>query len=257
MLSVQLKRAKQNIAFLKEGPFPIDLPTLAWAHGVVTIEEGELNTIDAFLTPRNGKYAVVLNQNHLPTRKRFSLAHEIGHLLIAEQESEVQFRRPTCGGTALDPVERACNQLAADILMPEEPFKRVAESYGWGIKGAISLSEMFATSLESTLRRCVDLSSAPIALVQWKLHPSQRPRHLYTPKTSVRNPKILGFDRQKYLTDILALSRAYSEEGIWKGVVPFEVLSRRNALPTTKSFMTESMGVGRGGNRKVFSLVHL
>ena len=257
MLSAQVRRAKRDIAFLAEGPFPIDLVGLANRHGIESIQEKDFRAIDAMLTKTGSLFSIVVNSNHLPTRKRFSIAHEIGHVLIAEQQSEVQFRRPTCGGTALDPVERACNQLAAEILMPEEPFKKNAASYEWGIKGAVALSEIFATSLESTLRRCIELASAPMALVKWKLDPSLRPRHMYTPKTLRTSLRIMGFDRQKYLADVLALSQAYTHEGIWKGAVPFEVLSHRNALPMTRSFLTESMGIGRGDTRRVFSLVRL
>lgn len=257
MLSTRVANAKEAITFLKEGPFPVDLYALAHTHGVTTIEEAELKTIDAFLMPQGDEYTVVVNRNHLPARKRFSIAHEIGHILIAEQQSEMQYRKPTCGGTARDPVERACNQLAADILMPEEPFKAIAESYAWGIQGAVILSEMFATSLESTLRRCVELASIPLALITWRILPSSKPIHRYTLTTPGSSLRVLGFDRQKYLADVPSLSQSYSAQGTWKGIVPFEVSVRGNSLPITRSFVTESMGTGRGDTRRVFSLVRL
>ena len=231
MLRTQMTRARQEVTFLAEGPFPVDVYELAGQYGI-TVEEADLGTVDAVLMLRGNEYVAVVNSKHLPSRKRFSLAHEIGHILIAEQAPDLQFRRPSCGGSSRDPVERACDQLAVEILMPEEPFKRVADSYNWGIKGALSLSTMFSTSLDSTLRRCVELASAQMALVQWKMSSAEKPRHIAI-KTQQNGLRIVGFDRRRCLTDMRSLYQAYHQDGLRKGVVPFEFLPHRSRTSTS------------------------
>ena len=251
-----MKRALQEIAFLAEGPFPVALTRLAHMHGITTITEANLKETDAFMIPDGDAYTVVVNKNHLPVRKRFSIAHEIGHILLA-QSQEVQFRKPVCSGSPRDPIEAACNQLAAAILMPAEPFSKIAASYDWSIRGVNALSQVFDTSVESTIRRCIGLATVPLAFVPWKVTPSKKPRHQYTLTTPLSRLRVLGLDRQHYLADVPSLMQAYSQEGIWEGIVSFEVSSSRKALPVTRSFVTESMGIGRGDTRRVFSLVHL
>ena len=174
MLRTQVTRARQEVAFLAEGPFPVDIRELAGQYGI-TVEEADLGTVDAVLMPRGNEYVAVMNSKHFPSRKRFSLAHEIGHVLIAEQVPDLQFRRLLAVVVREILLSVRADQLAVEMLMPEEPFKRVADSYNWGIKGALSLSTMFSTSLDSTLRRCVELASAQMALVQWKVSSAEKP----------------------------------------------------------------------------------
>ena len=258
MLRTQTARATQGIAFLSEGPFPVDLHSLALSRGITSIKEAQLEALDAFLMPgKDGGYAVVLNSQHSRTRRRFSLAHEIGHVLLAEQEPHVQFRRPSCGGTARDPVERACNLLAAEMLMPTEPFMRNAEAYDWRIQGGIALSQLFDTSLESTFRRYVELANGSVVLVKWALNSSNYPTHIVPPVVAKNSVRIVGFDRRYDLLRFPSLHQAYTQDGIWRGDVGFEILPRGYSFPVVRSYPTESMGYNQGGRRQVFSLVRL
>ena len=242
---------------MSKGPFPVDLRGLALSHGITRIKEAQLEALDAFLTPGDdGGYAVVLNSRHSRARRRFSLAHEIGHVLLAEQETEEQFRRPSCDATAR-PVERACNLLAAEMLMPAEPFRRDAEAYDWRIEGGIALSQLFDTSLESTFRRYVELAKGSIVLVKWALNSSNRPTHIVPPIGAKNSVRIVGFDRRYDLLRFPSLHQAYTQDGIWRGDVGFEILPRGYSFPVVRSYPTESMGYNQGGRRQVFSLVRI
>ena len=259
MLDTYLARAKEEIAFLEGGPFPVDVNSVAVRYGITAVEEDDLGRLDAFLMPigKEKEYLAVLNSTHTPTRKRFSLAHEIGHILLVKQGTETQFRKPSCGGSASDPIERACNQLAAEILMPTEPFKWHAEIHGWGISASRILSRMFDTSLESTLRRIVFLSDSSLSLIKWRLDSSMKPHHIVEPITSNSEVKIIGFDRLNYLEEIPSLHRAYTQNGQWEGLVDFEVSLHKNSFPEIRPFTTESIGVGKDANRVVFSLARI
>lgn len=251
-------RATEEIAFLGDGPFPVDVNSVAIRYGITTVEEDDLGRLDAFLMPigTEGEYLAVLNRAHTPARKRFSLAHEIGHVLLAEQETEARFRRPSCDATAR-PVERACNLLAAEMLMPTEPFKRNADAYDWGIEGGVALSQLFDTSLESTFRRYVDLGNGSIVLVKWALNSSNYPTHIVPPIGAKNSVRIVGFDRRYDLLRFPSLHQAYTQDGIWRGDVGFEILPRGYSFPVVRSYPTESMGYNQGGRRQVFSLVRL
>ena len=67
-----------------------------------------------------------VNSLHHPNRQRFTLAHEVGHILLhrALIESEVHvdkgsLRRDTLASSGVDPVEIAANAFASELLMPE------------------------------------------------------------------------------------------------------------------------------------------
>ena len=76
---------------------------------------------------RHGDQVVIgINSLHHPNRQRFSMAHEIGHLLM-HQGMEVHvdhtYRvnlRNDLSSQAVDPDEIAANRFAAELLMPEE-----------------------------------------------------------------------------------------------------------------------------------------
>jgi Zn-dependent peptidase ImmA (M78 family) len=64
-------------------------------------------------------YAIVVNATDVVERRRFTVAHEIGHFMlhlaqVGEGVSDDQFYRSNLGGQ----LETEANQFAADLLMP-------------------------------------------------------------------------------------------------------------------------------------------
>lgn len=91
-----------------------------------------------------GAYKIYVNSSHPETRKRFTIAHEIGHFLAHkdllekdgdEHIDDVKQPMPALNrdeAEALSAVDREkeiqANQIAAEILMPENKFKKYLES---------------------------------------------------------------------------------------------------------------------------------
>jgi Zn-dependent peptidase ImmA (M78 family) len=65
-----------------------------------------------------------VNSMHAPTRRRFTVAHELGHLLLHKNESlHIDERFPigfrsAASSQAVDASEIEANQFAAELLMP-------------------------------------------------------------------------------------------------------------------------------------------
>jgi Zn-dependent peptidase ImmA (M78 family) len=69
-----------------------------------------------------GDRAVIwLNDADGRRRKRFTLAHELGHLLLHGEEGRGMFRDATFAGTKL---EREANEFAAELLMPASILRK-------------------------------------------------------------------------------------------------------------------------------------
>ena len=93
---------------------------------IIEIEEPE-NNFDGLATIINGKYPViVLNKSFSVERKRFTLLHELGHLLLELPECDEKF------------VENICNMFAAEFLFPQN---LVIKEFG-NKRDSISLREL-------------------------------------------------------------------------------------------------------------------
>ena len=105
---------------------PVPVERIAKAEGAqVAFEpfEGELSGM-LYRDPK-GANVVVVNSLNAKTRQRFTVAHEIGHLLL--HEAPLQVDRPISvrfrderSGLAVDQDEIAANQFAAALLMPRD-----------------------------------------------------------------------------------------------------------------------------------------
>lgn len=78
----------------------------------------------------DGKAVIGVNSSHSANRQRFTIAHELGHLLLhGEEEVHIDEKRPLgrrdeVSSQAVDPREIEANQFAAELLMPAS-FVRV------------------------------------------------------------------------------------------------------------------------------------
>ena len=78
-----------------------------------------------------GSSVIGVNSSHSPSRQRFTIAHEIGHLLLhGDEEIHIDEKRPLgrrdeLSSQAEDPREIEANQFAAELLMPESLTRQV------------------------------------------------------------------------------------------------------------------------------------
>lgn len=89
-------------------------------------------------------YAIYTNANHRRTRRRFTIAHELGHYvlhpdLIGDGITDDALYRSRLG----DPIERQANRFAANLLMP---WDLIIESTRSGLDTVEKLAEKFEVS---------------------------------------------------------------------------------------------------------------
>ena len=101
---------------------------------IVRVPGEEDDDLSGFLYRDGEKAAVIgVNKDQAAVRQRFTIAHEIGHLLLHEndqvhvdREFKVQLRSGVSSqGTNLDEVE--ANRFAAELLMPSELLRSDVE----------------------------------------------------------------------------------------------------------------------------------
>lgn len=101
---------------------PIDLETLAARMGIDQILDTDMIE-DGRLVQSRDRAVIHLRRDLNPRRRRFTLAHELAHRVLAHpQAPAVAYRRAGDG----DDEERLCDQIAASILMPDDWTRRLA-----------------------------------------------------------------------------------------------------------------------------------
>ena len=147
-------------------PAEIDLDAIAWALGA-KVRYRPLDGCEARIIGHGDQAIITVNDRSQPRRKRFSLAHELGHwkfhrgkLLVCRPEDIGH------SGIVLSALERMADSYAADLLMPNYLFDRVARSYTkLNFQTIHAIADVFNVSRTATAIRMIELRHAPAVLV--------------------------------------------------------------------------------------------
>jgi Zn-dependent peptidase ImmA (M78 family) len=105
---------------------PIDVTGLAELKGALVVEEPHDHDTSGFLFRSMGSPPIIgVNAKHFVTRKRFTVAHELGHLLLHAKEGvhvdhAIMKMRDNRASEGTDEEEIEANKFAAEILMPRK-----------------------------------------------------------------------------------------------------------------------------------------
>ena len=134
---------------------PIDLAAICTQIGAV-VEEREMIP-EAAMQVTDGQFRIYLQSNFrempgLSLRRRFSLAHELGHTLFYErQDGELKPRKDAPRG---DSLEDACHQAASMILVPSKALKpELRQQPPASAAAIVEFASRFDVSIEVMLRR--------------------------------------------------------------------------------------------------------
>ena len=219
---------------------------------------------DAITTERSdSKFTVVLNRSHHKSRHRFSIAHELAHLIVEPLiEHRAVHRRKFARGQ--DPegrrIESLCNRLASVILMPKVSVDDIASGSDWSASCIPTIAKAFDVSFEAAARRFVNLHHSSRALLVWRVSADDRPT--YTRNTiwndalgrctirfvdnkspvSARKPGVASGDRVVSTNEDIAITRGYFD---------------RSTTSFSKQVRTETFARGRAPYRTMYSVVHV
>ncbi len=96
------------------------------------------------------------------TRRRFTIAHEIGHFLLRkellDEGTSTSFRGVSSNRSQVKEEEELANLLAAEILMPAMAIRRALTDQSISLSKLQSLARRFDVSQMALLRRAADIS---------------------------------------------------------------------------------------------------
>lgn len=109
---------------ITEAPVPVS--QIAKAQGARIFVDSLEGDLSGFLYRDKAQVVIGVNTHHHPNRQKFTIAHELGHLLLHDQEQlhvDRVFRvrlRNDVSSQGTDEAEREANFFAASVLMPKD-----------------------------------------------------------------------------------------------------------------------------------------
>ena len=180
-------------------PRDIDLELIACEAGAF-IEYRNLESCEAEILGTTNEAIIAVNLSASPERKRFSVAHELGHW-HHHRGRKLRCRvEKMIGEGKQKPEERAANTYAASLLMPSYLLRPVALDYKrLTFKTVVEIADLFQTSLQATAIRLVQSDIWPVILVchgqsgrKWHARAPSVPRKWYPRETL--EPDAFAFD---------------------------------------------------------------
>ena len=178
-------------------------------------------------------------------------------MLSNDSCSGVQHRSPQQVPRQVSPQlneEKLCDQIAAELLMPQSSFKHTAHLHNWEIDSIIELAELFQTSMTATAIRFLDLVPEPSVLISW--HPSTYSGGRLSATWHKQNP-LCGPTKFYFSAQIMhrkeqVVGNAFDTNHSCRGLLTLAGVINGQAY--YQPLYTEAIGVGKGKYRRVITL---
>jgi len=142
----------------------------------------------------DGRFDILVREDASPTRQRFSIAHELGHILFYRHASHAKAAQTQRGIRAPSEEERLCNLAAEELLMPIFATEEARRTKG--VRRVLHLARGCEVSIEAAMIRLAPLWAAPGELQLWQFSGS------WTPKLTLRlagsRRSLRGFEVQEW-----------------------------------------------------------
>lgn len=144
-----------------DGGIPVDPIVVARRLGIDVQADQSLaaqGLSGVFSRNQHGDPSCRYNPNEPEVRQRFTVAHEIGHLVFGHKGELFRDPKQNFSLDSYDPSEAACNRFAAELLMPEIAVKHfIMEDNIHDVK---ALADKFGVSEVAMQYRLADLGWA-------------------------------------------------------------------------------------------------
>ena len=239
------------------------LTKLARAVGIDRIELRTVEGNSVCVERADGHFTVFLNSEHHKRRHRFSVAHEIAHVLLRPiLGTQTVHRRRFVPGqdVAGRRIEELCDQMASRILMPEHQVSELMVPHRRSAANVPVIAQSCGVPFEAAARRFIDIQPGPCAMMIWK---RGRLRQIFNVERQVSNgalgdwqlsfqPSMTGeslYSERAFLTDEMVVSM--------ESILVYKGSGYQSSSGRLMEAKVESFGRGRGRFRRVTSVVHI
>ena len=118
----------------------------------------------------DGRYTLFLNSTQPRVRHRFTVAHELAHMLLTPilGRKTVHIRRFSKHQDPFgDQIEYLCDDMASAMLMPSGRISQILDSHHQSARCVPKIAKSFDTSFEAASRRFVRLNRGRCGVIVW------------------------------------------------------------------------------------------
>ena len=165
--SARAKKLLSDIGF--DEITALDVEILVSGLGATLVEEPMPNADGKIVRGKSKTLIKVNSEIPYESKRRFTIAHEIGHYLLHdklevhnENSNTLNWFNNAENQLVRGIQEYEANDFASELLMPEKLFRKEIEGKVFSPDVLFYLSERFETSITSTIFRVLDLNIHPI-----------------------------------------------------------------------------------------------
>lgn len=167
-MNIKLINSKVNaiLRSLSELVLPIKIEEIAKTRGLKVIPYPLGDDVSGLLAIQDGIGTIGYNQNEPKVRRRFTIAHELGHYELHRDKSDLfvdkQFiyRSQNSGSTAVNlAMEQEANYFASAILMPTYLLREEIEKVNMDLASEEAIKELAKSFEVSTTAMSIRISS--------------------------------------------------------------------------------------------------
>lgn len=162
-------KARQFVKDVGVVSVPVDIAHFAAAANAKIKVNRDLNDAESGQTfPHGGKNVIIVNGNHREERQRFTVLHEIAHIVLnlpSQHHGDHMSTSDLFSYRQRPKEEILCDVFAAECLLPSDHFKKDIEDIDVSLGVVKRLAERYKASLASTGSRFAVNSDVPCAFV--------------------------------------------------------------------------------------------
>jgi len=165
-------KARELVTKAQIDSAPVDIERylrLPTVNGVLRADHDLPDDQAGSTTVISGRNCIFVNGRHSPQRQRFTVLHEIGHIVLKlpSSHSGGLKTKELFSYQSKPPAEIVCDVFAAELLLPEPLFRRDVneEEIGFGAIEKLASISKYDASLTSTGSRFAVLNDEPCAFV--------------------------------------------------------------------------------------------
>lgn len=115
------------------------------------------------ITKPNGKHIITVNSIESDERQRFTICHEIAHIVLGLKSSHEEI--PSWSYAKRHPNEISCDTFAAELLMPYKQWLSKVPKEEPSLELIQEMAQLFGTSFPAAASRFASLSDMPCAFI--------------------------------------------------------------------------------------------
>ncbi|WP_336517017.1 ImmA/IrrE family metallo-endopeptidase [Pollutibacter soli] len=167
-MNIKLVNSKVNaiLKSLSDISLPINIEEIAKMRGLKVIPYPLGDDVSGLLAIQDGIGTIGYNKNEPKVRRRFTIAHELGHYELHKEKSDLfvdkQFiyRSQNSGNTAVNQaMEQEANYFASAILMPADQVRKAIEKANMDLGSEEAIKELAKIFEVSTTAMSIRISS--------------------------------------------------------------------------------------------------